>query len=375
MSNITRPTPLRGDDFWVGKGGLDAGMYGDAATKGLTFSMQLEEMKSLKLGQESPYLGMTKYEVFKAREEMKKQGKVIPATAFEECLAKAGIKAFGPHTDYVGKFFEYSDTDVLFPDYFSDRVYAGMLKESLVPVISMGETIIDGVNFHKVYIDDVEGNRQLAEVGSGEELPEKKIAVSKQSLYLTKYGVYLTLTYEDVQFQRLNVFGKALELIGKQIDVDRTDEMVYILINGDGNSNSPGTTSTVASAGTIATADVIGWSTCLPTPYKMNHFVGRKTQLNSYYTVLSDFDNPVATWGFMGIDLPIAHEWNRSVISVTDRLYGVDNRYAIEHITTGAVLTEAEKIIRKQINGTAISHRDAFAIFDKNAVAIWDTGV
>ncbi len=372
MSNDHRPTPLRGD-FWVGKDGLEAGMYGAAADKGQTFSMFLEEMKSKNKGEESPYLGMTKWEVYETRKELRKAGKPVPPTAFEECLAQAGIKAFGPHTDNVGKFFEYSDTDVLFPDYFSDRVYAGMLKNSLVPVISMGETIVDGVNFHKIYVDDVEGNRQLAETGPGAELPEKKISVSKQSLYLTKYGVYLTLTYEDVQYQRLNVFGKALELIGLQIDVDRTDEMIYILINGDGNSNSPATTIQPAATGVIGTADAIEWATGMPTPYKLNHHIGRKALLNTYYTCLSDFDNPVATWGFMGIDLPQTHEWDRSVIALTDRIYGVDNRFAIEHITTGAVLTESEKIIRKQINGTAITHRDAFSIFDKNAVAIWDT--
>ncbi|MDD5543908.1 MAG: hypothetical protein PHX83_12110 [Acidobacteriia bacterium] len=373
MSNIHRPTPLRGDNFWVGKDGLDAGMYGEAATKGQTFSMFLEDLRAQKKNEASPYLGLTKFEVFQLREEMKRANQVIPMTAFEECLAEAGIKAFGPHTDYVGKFFEYSDTDVLFPDYFSDRVYAGMLKDSLVPVISMGETIIDGVNFHKIYIEDLEGDRQLAETTAGAELPEKHIGVSKQSIYLTKYGAYLTLTYEDVQYQRLNVFGKALELIGKQIDVDRTDEMIYILINGDGNSNSPGTTVQPAVTTTIGTADVIEWATGLPTPYKMNHHIGKKALLCTYYTTLSDFDNPVATWGFMGIDLPQTHEWDRGVISATDRIYGVDSRYAIEHVTTGAVLTESEKIIRKQINGTAISHRDAFSIFDKNAVGIWDT--
>ena len=372
MANILRPTPLRGKEFWVGSGGLESGMLEEAAKEQMTMSMLLEEMKSKKQGEASPYLGLTFQEVWAMQHALKKAGQPVPLTAYAECLQEAGIKAFGARADKMEKYFQFSDTDVLFPEYFSNQVYAGMLKEDIVPLISMGETVIDGVNYHKIYLEDVEGDRQLGEVAPREEFGETKIIVAKQSIYLTKYGRYITVSYEDIKFQRLNIFGRALQRIGQQIAIDRSDDMIYTAINGDGNSNTPGTTIQPATTAMIGTADVIEWATGMPTPYKMNIHVGRKALLIKYYTNLADFDNPIATWGFMGIDLPRTIEWDRSVLT-TDYIMGFDSRYAIEHLTTGAVLTESEKLIRKQISGTAVSHRDAFSVFDKNAIAIWDT--
>jgi hypothetical protein len=241
----------------------------------------------------------------------------------------------------------------------------------LVREFAMAETVIDSENYWKIYLDTVEDDRQLREVGKAAEFPETKIAVSKQSIRLVKYGRYISMAYEDIKFQRLNVFGKFMEQIGMQIDIDRTDDMIYTLINGDGNSNTPGTTVTSATTGSIGTGDVVSWANSMPSPYKMNKFVGKKALLNEYLTTLADFDNPIATWGFMGIELPRSFEWDRSVVTA-DRFFGVDSRYAIEHLTTGAIMTESEKLIRKQTNGTAVSHCDGFSIFDKYAVAIFD---
>ena len=368
-----RNKPLRSDDFWVGKDGLEAGMYEEAAKTGQGFGGWLEDLKAEKRSDDSsPYIGMTKAEILMKKAELRKAGAEVPLTAVEECLQEAGIKAFGARTDTIEKFFQFSDTDVLFPDYIADRVYAGMLKESLVAEFSMGETVIDSTNFHKIYLNDVEADRRLGEVGIAEEFGETKIIVAKESIYLTKYGRYLTVAYEDIKYQRLNVFDRALQRVGQQIRIDQTDDMVYVLINGDGNSNTPGTTAQPAATGVIGVADVIEWATAMATPYKCDKFIAKKALLNTYYTTLADFDNPMTTFGFMGVELPRAFEWDRSVVT-SDYFLGVDSRYAIEHITTGAVLTEVEKVIRKQIQGTAISHRDGFSIFDENAVAIYDT--
>jgi hypothetical protein len=167
------------------------------------------------------------------------------------------------------------------------------------------------------------------------------------------------------------VFDVALQRVGQQIGIDQTDEMFYVLVNGDGNSNTPGTTVSTAATGTISKYDIINWATCLPVPYKLTDMAGKKALTAEYYDTLTGLYNPLNNYGIAAIALPRNHEWDRTVITA-DTFIGVDKGYAIEHITTGAVLTESEKIIRKQINGTAISHRDAFAIFDNNAVAIFD---
>ena len=368
--NIHRSAPLRSDNFWLKGFDIDAGVYSAVAEEGKTLSMKLEEVRAQER-EPTIYLGLTKAEVIRKRLEMKKAGIESPLTALEECFKQLGIQTTGAYTDFVGKFYETSGGAVVFPEYWSDRIYAGILKRSIVSEFAMSENVITGDNFHKVYLETVERDRQLSRVGEYEEFPEVKIVVAEQSVTIQNFGTYVTISYKAMRQQRLGIFSKGLEQIGQQIDVDRCDDMVRTIRLGDGNSNTPTTTVETDATGTISTADVVEWANCLPTPYIMDKFVTRKALHNEYCTTLSDFDNPIATWGFMGISLPRAFEWDRSSVP-TDNFLGVDSQFAIEHITNGAVLVESENIIRKQIKGTAVSHADCFTIFTNDATAIFD---
>jgi len=373
-----RPNPLADKGFWLNKSnsnlnftGLEVGMYDHAAHEGKSFTMLLEELKSYKTGEETHYLGMTPTEIFHEKRRLQQSGQDVPYTALEDMLKQAGIAAYGQRTDYVRKFYEISDLDVIFPEWMSQTVHAGMLLSSLVPQFTMGQTVIDAFTYHKVYLDDTEATRDLGEIGPGEEMGETKIIVSKQSVYLSKFGRYITMTYEAMAQQRLNVFAAALTRIGQQIDIRRTDRMFYTLVNGDGNSNTPATTVETATSGTIAVGDIINWWTGAPSPYKISVFAGRKALLQEYLTTIAGMNNPGNQFEATGLQPPTWYEWDRAAIT-SDLFIGVDNRYAIEHVTNGTVVTEAEKLIRKQVEGTAISHRDAFSVFDNNAVVLFD---
>lgn len=373
-----RPDPLASPDFWLQSkknpmngNGLEEGMYDASAHDGKSFGMLLEEIKSYKLGKETHYLGMTPTEVFFEKRRLSKAGQPVPFTAVEDCMKQAGIAAYGHRTDVVGKFFEVSGLDVIYPEWMAQTVHAGMLLDSLVPDFTMGQTVIDTYNYNKVYLEDTEATRDLGEINPGEEMGETKIIVDKQTVYLTKYGRYITMTYEAMAQQRINVFAVALTRIGQQIDIRRTDRMFYTLVNGDGNSNTPATTVETASSGTIATGDIIKWWTGAPSPYRLSVFAGRKALIQEYLTTIAGMNNPGNQFAATGLNPVPWREWDRAAIT-SDIFIGVDKRYAIEHITNGTVTTEAEKIIRRQVNGTAISHRDAFSIFDKNAVVLFD---
>jgi len=69
--------------------------------------------------------------------------------------------------------------------------------------------------------------------------------------------------------------------------------------------------------------------------------------------------------------LPQWYEWDRDIIT-SDYFLGFDTRFAMGRVSTGAMMTETEKIIRKQIDGTAVSYRAAFHVIDNQAIAIFD---
>lgn len=378
MTIKKRSAPLRSADGWTSKAfgtdGIDVGYYAEAKKAGTTMSMLLEQIKSEKEGAMSPYFGMTKWEVLQAKKSMRAAGKVAPLTAFEEALQIGGIKVSGSYSDRLGKFYEHSDVDVLFPEFIADRVYAGLLNSSLVREFIMGETVIDSTTFQKLYMEDDQDDRQLKNVGKMGELPETRIEVGDQTVRLDKYGRYLKMPMEDLKFQRINIFARFLERIGAQLGVDQTDLMFYRLINGDGNTGStPQTTTTAAAsgAGELSLNDAINWAIGLPTPYKMDKFVMRKANLVKYYGRLYDATTTSIAGSDRLVIFPQAFEWDRTVIT-SNYAWGVDSRYAVEMVTTGGVQTDYEKIVRQTAQGTAIYCFYEFPIADGNAVQKWD---
>lgn len=350
---------------------LEEGMYKEAARKGIGFSQFLEEHYCEKAGEESVYKGKSAIEQAMVKNVLRLAGKEIPLTAFEKQLAAYGIKAFGNQTDFVSKFFSSSDSAVLFPNYVSNRIFAGLLISSLVKEFVATTEVISGTNYQKLYMAEVESDRQLRNIGEGAEFPAVEVKVSDQMVAMKKFGRYLKASYEAIKNQNLNAFGKTLERIGLQIGIDETDEMISTIINGDGNSNTPATTVETAATGTIAVGDVIAWASGAPNPYKMDKFVGKKALLQEYWTTLAGMNNPSDQFGFIGIGLPKAYEWDRTIVTA-DRFFGVDSRLAIGHFTMGEVMVESEKMIRTQINGTAISQWSGFHIIDNNATLIFD---
>lgn len=374
-NKMHRPTPLRGNkhiENWFPKDGLYAEMYEEARKGDMTLSMYLEDLKSHGTGEKTPYYGLTPNEVFALRKSYEVKGEQAPMTAMEELLFRGGIKASGSRTDTVGKLFEYSDLEVLVPEIMANKIYAGLLMDSLVPKFIATETVIrNGYDYKKLYINDTEQERQTSIITPGGDIGETQIGVAQKSIQMRKFGTYLTITYETLEWQRLNVWGICLERIGKQIQIDETDDMFYTIVNGDGNtSTSAGTTVQTAASGTIANVDVIGWATGLPAPYKLNVFAGKKALIQEYIATLVGMNNPFSAYA-TGIDLPQHYEWDRSIIT-TDYFIGVDSRYGVEHLTSGGIMTESEKIIRRQINGTAITYWAGFGIIDNQATAIFD---
>lgn len=371
MSNFKKQA-LNGVD-WLPTELNDVGIYAHLAQQGKTLSMFLEEKRAEKTGN-ALYAGMTKPEVVKTKGQLRAMGKEAPMTAFEELLQKAQVKVVGPYTDPISKFYEYSDVLTLFPEYINDRVYAGLLKTSLVPEFSMGETVIDKMTFEKLYLEDGEDDRDLYQIGKYEDLPETRIAVGEKTIHLSMYGRRVVTSQFDRNATRANVFGRFMERVGQQIGIRQTDLMFYRLINGDGNSGTtPGTsvTADASGAGELSLEDAIEWALGLPTPYSMDKFAMRKANVVKWFNRMYD----ASTTSIAGRDdmviFPRVYEWDRTTITA-NYAWGVDSRYAVEFITSGGVQTQAENIVRNLTNEMVIYCLYEFSIADNNAVAVWD---
>ena len=358
---------------------LEKGMYQEAIKVGLPFNVWLEK-HLVEQYQMEPTIyeeqQMTNFQKFFFRRELKKQGKEIPADGFEIALKMAGIRAFGVNTDRVSKFFVSSDTTILFPEYISNRVYAAAMRSALWPELVAETTTITGLDFRKMMLDDTEAQRQTSRRSRGAEFPRKKFTVGKELTRLAKYGIVLEIDYEAIAESPINFFGLVVERVGAQIGIDETDDCIYNMVNGDGNSNGLTSANTVetGTTATIVKRDIINFSGELDAPYQLDKFVGPKDYMHAYKDALSDMTNPSAQWGVTGMTLPQGYEWDRGAVDTAgDRFYGVDSRFAMGAVTNDSMaLTETDKIISRQTTETVISKRIVFPVLDTNAIGCLD---
>ena len=356
---------------------LEKGIYTEATKAGLPLDVWMEnQIGKTEWGgfEDTIYKGKAACEVYEMRKNLKRKGDFIPATAFEMALSAAGIKAYGARTDTVSKFFANSTNLVLFPFYVQNQIYTGALQASLVPELIANTVVITGNDYRKIYLVDSEGDRQLSRSSRGGQATVKHFRVNKQDQSLEKYMIELDFDYEVIEDSPLNLYAASLQKVGAQIGIDETDDVIYALINGDGNSNGLESAQTVAItvSGAVEKADIINFASALPLPYKLRKFVGKKTYMRMFWDALSDMTNPAAQWGMTGMTLPIGYEWDRTIVT-SDRFIGVDPELGVQYLTNDtAVMTEVDKIINKQQVRTVVSKRSKMSIIDQDAIGALD---
>jgi hypothetical protein len=368
----TKDFKINGKTVKLGQLGIDKGFYKEAdGKKGAIVA--LEEMYAKESGEDSPYLGLSHPEIYLKKKELRSLGLEVPLTAYEKQLILANISIKGALADSVEKFFSSSQNAVLFPAFVSDQILVGQLMDAPINDFIHTRTTINSKSYDKVTMDETEEERQTKQKEDGANLREFTISVGNRSVKVKTFGGLIKTSYESVRYAKIPILAKFLQRVGAQIAIDKMDELVLVMKNGDGNTGTAitsGRTLTQAASGAIAVIDVIKWATFANMPYKVDRFVGLKAHLQEYYAALAGMNNPKDQFDFVGITLPKAYEWPRSTSGLdasTNAFYGIDSRYAIEEVNNGPVLVESDKLIDRQIERSAVTESSGFAV-DENAI-------
>jgi HK97 family phage major capsid protein len=317
---------------------LHEGMYAEAGQRGLDFSAYLESMDP------SP----TDAEL----------------DAYERQLALAGIRVSGDDADVVDRFFASQESAVLFPEFVTRSVQTGIDEFGKLKRILASRVKVDDSTYKSIYMDDAvygAGEKSLAVVGEGGMLPKIDIKTAEHTVSIKKYGRYLQATYEAIRRKRANVISLFLRAIGVQIQRDKFVDAINVLCNGDGNENAASGINTAVS-GTLTYADMVEFVLSFD-PYKLNVMLCNKSTASTLLN-LDEVKNPMVSESFQvhggtlqlfGAELVI----DQSIPS--DTLIGLDRRFALQEIFETGVVTESERLIRRQIEGTAISEVAGFA--------------
>ncbi len=287
--------------------------------------------------------------------------------AFQRQLKRFDIKVKGSGSDCVEKFFQSSESAVLFPEFVSRVVRQGMEESNILPSITATSTVFDGMDYRSIASIPSEEDKKLHRVGEGAQLPQTFIKTQENLVKLHKRGRMLVASYEAIRFQRLDLFAVTLRQIGSHIARMHVEDAINVILNGDGNNNAAdtykvGTDPISGTAGTLDYGALLDFWAQFD-PYGMN------TMLVSGDVMLqmlkmNEFQNPMTGLNFQGtgeLTTPMGAKLLRTSALPAGKLIGLDKHYALEQIRCGDVLVEYDKLIDRQLERAAITSISGFS--------------
>ena len=328
---------------------LEKGMYGRS---GQSFAKTLEELDPSEHYRGTPLEGLD---------------------AFQRQLKRFDIKVKGAGSDMVEKFFHTTESSVLFPEFVSRVVRQGLEEGSILPDLVATVTHFDGMDYRSITSVPTEEDKKLRRVEEGAAIPETVIRTQENLVRLHKRGRMLVASYEAIRFQRLDLFSVTLRQIGAYIGRMHLADAVGVLTNGDGNGNAAvvynvGTSPISGSAGTLSYEAMVDfWSQF--DPYTMNTLLVGSDMMLAMLK-MQEFQNPLTGLNFQGtgtLTTPLGAKLLRRSVVPAGTLIGLDNRYALEQISSSDILVEYDKLIDRQLERAAITSISGFAKLSTDA--------
>ena len=328
---------------------LEKGMYGRS---GQSFAKTLEELDPSEHYRGTPLEGLD---------------------AFQRQLKRFDIKVKGAGSDMVEKFFHTTESSVLFPEFVSRVVRQGLEEGSILPDLVATVTHFDGMDYRSITSVPTEEDKKLRRVEEGAAIPETVIRTQENLVRLHKRGRMLVASYEAIRFQRLDLVSVTLRQIGAYIGRMHLADAVGVLTNGDGNGNAAvvynvGTSPISGSAGTLSYEAMVDfWSQF--DPYTMNTLLVGSDMMLAMLK-MQEFQNPLTGLNFQGtgtLTTPLGAKLLRSSVVPAGTLIGLDNRYALEQISSSDILVEYDKLIDRQLERAAITSISGFAKLSTDA--------
>lgn len=322
---------------------IDKSMYN---RKGKTFSQVLEELDPSENYVNSPL------------------GKL---DAFGRQLKRFDIKVSGANSDMVEKFFQTASSAVLFPEYVSRAIKAGMEYADVLQDITATVTKIDGMDYRSIVSTPEQDMNDLMIVNEGAFLPKTTISTQENLVKLVKRGRMLVSTYEALRFQRLDLFTVTLKQVGAYIARKQLADAVQVLIDGDGNNNSANIIN-ANELDTLTYSDLVKLWTNLA-PYQLNTMLVSTDLMEALFS-MPEMQDSQATLDFHGTGQMIT-PMGAKVIHIpsleSGTIVALDKTCALEMVQAGDVLVDYDKLIDRQLERATISVISGFAKIFRDA--------
>lgn len=296
-------------------------------------------------------------------------------------LQDRGGLRYGRMKDFLGS----ADSAALFPAYVESQIAAGLLEDGLVPDICMSIADAGSMAVLTFEFKDDDSERSTSKVAFGAKLPRKTPTTGEGTVNLANYGLAFPVPYPMRKTATIDVVAFHIRRIGQQIAIDQTDEVMHVVIAGDGSGRTLAAAETdstdvdVAVAGTVAYSDMLTWCYTPTKAYRLDLAIGGKTDL-AQIANLAEFKDPdvaksISRTGFKS-PLNIRYEqWDggASGSSYVNRLLvGFDTRNAMRAWTWGPNIQETDRMIEDQLEVFTFSQYFGVEKVDKSATKVLD---
>lgn len=262
--------------------------------------------------------------------------------AFERQLKRFDIKISGENCDKVERFFVTTESAVLFPEFVRRAVTAGMEDSVLSEIIAV-KTVSDSNQYRGYNVTaDAEYTLNTAE---GTALPETSIKEAETAVNLLKFGRLITASYEAVRQQRLDVFALTLRSIGKKLADAMVNSAVTVL-KKDSDSQS-------IAGSALAFGDITSLFGSFD-GFDMTAIIASPKNVAAIIS-MSEFSDAITSDEKGNIILPFGTKLIKSSQIDDNTIIGLDNRYALEFVTSSELVMESDKLIDRQMDAFTVS--------------------
>lgn len=274
--------------------------------------------------------------------------------AFERQLKRFNINTCGQNCSTVDKFFETSESAVLFPEYVRRIILEGMKMSRFGEIIAVYSKVNETVQ-SSIELDDSASYDSA--VAQGAEIPATIIKASTSGISLAKYGRQIKTSYEFIRRQRLDIFAVLLRDIGKKF----ANRLFTLALN----TAKGGITAVNTATPDISYTDLVGLFGQF-TNYDMTTLVVSPANMAKIMVLDEVKDLKVTDDG--RILLPFGVELIKFNGLSNTTLVALDKNFAMEMYSLGDILLETDKLISQQMDVISFSVNCAFKRINSDAI-------
>ncbi len=279
--------------------------------------------------------------------------------AFERQLKRFDIKICGDMSDKVDKFFQSTQSAVLFPEFVRRSINQGIKNYSLIGQIASATTKTNSIDYRGITVTSpANGDTAIAEGG---ELPLTKITMSDSTTALKKVARRLSVSYEAIRQQRLDLFAVTLRSIGAQLAMTINKFAVGTLSASANKSVTTGTEITYSEL-------VNFWS--LFKDYNLTTMLVNPALMGKILQ-LPEMENCKGEYVTKGtVKTPFGTDLIKCSSVADNTVIGLDSNCALEYIMGSDIEIDSDKLISTQMKDTSVAVTIGFSVITPDAIRI-----